>query len=343
LGQLIDEVSNWYLRRSRRRYWARAGASRASDADKNAAYATLHEVLTTLIRLLAPFTPFVTEAMYQNLVRSVDPQAPASVHHCLWPRPAPKKVDRKLSAEMALVMRLASLGHAARNKANRKLRQPLSEAAFAVGRAEEGAVLSRYADLLADELNVKRVRLLDAASEAVDFRLNPYPRQLGQKFGSRFPAVREAILALDPQEAGGRLLAGQPLQIDVGGEPVEILPEEVEVRIEAHAGFEAVADGPYVAALKTEITPELHAEGLAREFVRRVQEQRKASGLEIADRIHLAYRASPALRHALETYRAYVKGELLAREVDADGRGEGEFQDYSFDGESARVWLRKEP
>ena len=341
LNRLIDEVSNWYLRRSRRRFWARAGASAASDSDKNAAYATLYEVITTLIRLLAPFTPFVTEVIYQNLVRGIDPAAPESVHHCRWPTPDRERIDRELTRDMALVMRLASLGHAARNKANRKLRQPLSEAAFSVGGADERAIIERHADLLAEELNVKHVRLLDAASEAVDFKLNPYPRQLGQKYGARFPAIRKALLALEPEAAGGRLLSGQSLRVQVEGEAVEILPDEVEVRMEAHAGLEAAADGAYIAALRTEISPELHAEGLAREFVRRVQEQRKASGLEVADRIHLSYQASPALQAALETHRAYVQGELLAdRIVPAGGAGD-EGQDHGFEGETARVWIRK--
>ena len=341
LGRLIDDVSTWYLRRSRRRFWARAGASRDSDADKNAAYATLYETLTTLIRLLAPFTPFITEVMYQNLERAVNPQAPESIHHCGWPQPAADKVDRALTAEMALVIRLASLGHAARSKANRKLRQPLSEAAFAVGGAEEGAIILMYADLLADELNVKHVRLLDTVSEAVDFRLNPYPRQLGQKYGSRFPSIRTAILALDPAEAGSRLLAGEALRLRLEGETIKILPEEVEVRMEAHAGFEAAAEGPYVAALRTEITPELHAEGLAREFVRRVQEQRKASGLDVADRIHLAYHASPALQAALETHHDYVRSELLAEKVGSAGGRTDDSLEHSFEGEQARVWLKK--
>jgi isoleucyl-tRNA synthetase len=341
VNRFIDELSNWYLRRSRRRFWARAGASKASDADKNAAYATLYEVLTTLIRLLAPFTPFVTEAIHQNLVRGVDPAAPESVHHAAWPAPAPEKIDRALTEEMALVMRLASLGHAARNRANRKLRQPLGEAAFAVGGARERSTVEKFADLLKDELNVKSVRLLDTASEAVDFRLNPYPRQLGQKYGARFPAVRSALLSLDPEKAGARLLSGEPLAIEVTGEPLEILPDEVEVRIEAHAGFEAAADGAYLAALRTEITPELRAEGLAREFVRRVQELRKAEGLEVADHIRLSYRASPGLHHALEAHRRFVGSELLADRMAAAQNGPGTPHDESFEGETVRLWLER--
>jgi isoleucyl-tRNA synthetase len=253
----------------------------------------------------------------------------------------PARIDKKLTAEMALVMRLASLGHAARSKANRKLRQPLLEAAFAGGSAEERLIVTRHADLLADELNVKHVRLLDTVSEAFEFRLNPYPRQLGQKYGSRFPAIRKAIVALDPVDAGTRLLAGEALMLQVEGETLEILPEEVEVRMEAHAGFEAAADGPYVAALKTEITPDLQAEGLAREFVRRVQEQRKSAGLDVADRIDLDYEASPGLKAALEAHRTYVRSELLVEEGAPGRRRPDDAVEHKFDGESVRVWLRK--
>jgi isoleucyl-tRNA synthetase len=203
------------------------------------------------------------------------------------------------------------------------------------------AVVEKHAKLLADELNVKRVRLLDAASEAVDFRLHPYPRQLGQKHGSRFPSVRDALLGLDPEKAGARLLSGEPLKVEVGGESLEILPEEVEVRVEAHAGFEAAADGAFVAALRTEITPELRAEGLAREFVRRVQEQRKSAGLSVADRIRLIVRASPGLEGALRQHRQFVQSELLADEVGIARDGSGLPMESSFEGETVRVWLER--
>jgi isoleucyl-tRNA synthetase len=311
----LDQLSNWYLRRSRRRFWAKSGASDASDADKQAAYATLYQVLTTLTRLMAPFVPFVTEVIYQNLVRAVDPDAPESVHHCMWPKVDEGLEDRQLSHEMDLVMRLVSLGHAARNASGLKVRQPLAEAAFGVGAAEERQVLPDYSDLIADELNVKRVRLLEAASEVVDYRLNPLPRQLGQKHGSRFPAIREAILALPAAEAANRILSGQSIAVDVYGELMPISPDEVEVRIEPHAGLSAVADGPYLAALSTELTPELEQEGLAREFVRRVQDFRKQNGLEIDDHIDVIYSATPRLKQAIEAFSDYIRNETLAESL----------------------------
>ena len=205
----VDQLSNWYLRRSRRRFW-----KSESDADKQAAYATLYEALVTVSKLLAPTMPFMAEELYQNLVRMADETAPISVHLAEWPDYDTARIDESLNREMALVMKLASLGHAARNKANRKVRQPLAEVAFAVGSLDELAVPERYADLLEDELNVKHVRMLSAAAEAVSFALNPLPKQLGQKYGGRFPGIRQALLALDATPAAQKLLAGESVEVD---------------------------------------------------------------------------------------------------------------------------------
>jgi isoleucyl-tRNA synthetase len=211
----VNQLSNWYLRRSRRRFW-----KSESDADKYAAYATLYEALVTLSKLLAPTMPFIADELFQNLVRSHTTFAPLSVHLSDWPEANEALVDDRLNREMALVMRLASLGHAARNKANRKVRQPLAEAAFSVGSAEEGSVIDRYADLLEDELNVKHVRLLDRAGEAADYSLNPLPKQLGQKYGPKFPAIRKALLEMPAEPAARRLLDGDSLEVSANGQAV---------------------------------------------------------------------------------------------------------------------------
>jgi isoleucyl-tRNA synthetase len=280
--------------------------------------------------------------MYQNLVRSVDGSSPESVHHTQWPRADPALDDPALTRDMALVLKLVSLGHAARNKSNRKVRQPLAEAAFAVGNSQERQAVERHADLIADELNVKKVRLLDAAGEVVDFRLNPFPKQLGQKYGSRFPRVREAILALDPARAAPTLLEGKPIRVTIGPESIEILPEEVEVRVDAHAGLSASAEAGYLAALSTELTPELELEGLAREFVRRVQELRKDAGFQVADRIHVRFAASPRLGQALEAFGEYAKAETLAVEMGRDESPKGEAaSEHAFDGETLRVAITR--
>jgi isoleucyl-tRNA synthetase len=333
LEAFVDQLSNWYLRRSRRRFW-----KSESDMDKQAAYATLYEALVTLSRLLAPTMPFLAEALHQNLVRAADPSAPESVHLADWPTFDPSVIDEALNREMILVMRLASLGHAARNKANRKVRQPLAEVAFAVRNAEEQAALEKYADLLEDELNVKQARALSAAGEAVSYSLNPLPKQLGQKYGSRFPALRQALMALQPEPAALKLLQGESIEVTAGGETYSILPEEVEVRAQAREGYAVASEGAYLAALVTDLTPELVREGLAREFVRRVQDLRKQAELDISDRIQLYYTASPNLAEAVEDFRDYIMNETLSRQLTAQEAPNGlPSVTDSFDGETVTI------
>ncbi len=284
----------------------------------------------------------MTEVIYQNLVRSADARAHASVHHCAWPVVDASKLDAALTREMALVLKLVSLGHAARSRSNRKVRQPLAEAAFAVTGPEERRTVERYAELMGEELNVKAVRLLDAAAEVVDFRLNPLPKQLGQKHGSRFPAIRAALLALDAEKSAAALMSGVPLSVTVDGEPMEVLPGEVEVRLEAHAGLSAAADGAYIAALRTDLTPELEREGLARELVRRIQDLRKESGFNVEDHIAVEYAASERLAQAIGLHHAYVAGEVLADRMEAREDPQGEsVSALTFDGERIRVGLTR--
>lgn len=337
IQEFVDVLSNWYLRRSRRRFW-----KSESDADKHAAYATLYEALVTLSKLLAPAMPFLAEELYQNLVVSQNPDAPDSVHLTDWQTYAPALVDETLNREMLLVMKLVSLGHSARNKANIKVRQPLLEAAFAVPSAEEAHVIETYADLLCDELNVKRVRALGAAGEAVLYSLNPLPKQLGQKYKAKMPAVRAAILALNPEEAARVLLSGNPLSITVDGETINIYPDEVDVRAEAKSGLVVASEGGYLAALNTILTPELTREGLAREFVRRVQDLRKQSNFDIADRIHARFVASPVLADAVTIFRDYIMAETLMLSLQfAEPHDTDAILEADFDGESLRVGLQK--
>ena len=333
----VDTLSKWYLRRSRRRFW-----KSESDTDKETAYATLYTALTTLSKLLAPTMPFLAEELYQNLVCSVDREAPESVHLADWPVYDESLIDETLNVDMRLVMRLASLGHSARNRAAMKVRQPLAEAAFSVGSLKEAHALEKYADLLADELNVKRVTALGSAGEAVSYSLNPLPKQLGGKYKSQFPEVRKAILALDPQKAAQDLLSGEPIFVSVGDETLEILPDEVEVRAEALTGLVVASEGAYLAALKTDLTPELVREGLAREFVRRVQDLRKQADFDIADRIYMHVNASENLAQALRDYKDYIMGETLTLELKTGAPpGEAAKSEFEFDGEQASVGLIK--
>lgn len=307
----VDKLSTWYLRRSRRRFW-----KSGSDADKLAAYSTLYTALITISKLIAPAMPFLADELHQNLMRSVDPAAAESVHLAEWPEHDNALIDESLNREMALVMKLSSLGHAARQKAGRKVRQPLQEAAFSLGTANERRAVEDFAELIRDELNVKKVRLLDTSTEAVSHLVKPLPKQLGQKYGGRFPAIQKALLAMDPESIARSLLAGETVGIMADGVSYEIESGEVEVRAQAREGFAVAEEGPYVAALVTELTPELVQEGQAREFVRRVQDLRKSANLDVADRVHLFIAASRGLRSAVEAHRDYIMTETLAISLD---------------------------
>ena len=310
ISAFVEKLSTWYLRRSRRRFW-----KSESDSDKQAAYSTLYTALVTVAKLLAPSMPFLADELYQNLVRSVDADAPESVHLAEWPEVLPEMIDESLNRDMALVVRLVSLGHSARQKANRKVRQPLAEAAFSVGNSYERKAVETYADLFTDELNVKHVRLLDSSTEAISHTVKPLPKQLGQRYGNKFPAIQKAILAANTEEAAHTLLTGNSLRVQVDGETYDVLPDEVEVKALAKEGFAVAEEGPYVAALVTELTLELVEEGLAREFVRRVQDLRKSAGLDVADRIELFVDASAGLKSALEAHRDYITAETLTSDL----------------------------
>ena len=333
----VEHLSTWYLRRSRRRFW-----KSESDTDKQAAYSTLYNTLVTLAKLLAPAMPFLADEMYRNLVCSNDEKAPESVHLAKWPKTDESQIDETLNREMALVMKLVSLGHNARQKANRKVRQPLAEAAFTLARPEERHAVETYADLITDELNVKKVRLLDASGEAVSFAVKPLPKQLGQKYGNKFPGLAKTISALDPGVVAPVFLAGQPVKVTLEGQEYNILPEEVEVRSQAKEGFAVANEGAYLAALVIDLTPELVREGLAREFVRRVQDLRKTADLDVADRIRVHVMATPGLMEAVESNRDYVTAETLTVELSFSDPVPGwAIVVDEFDGEKVTVGLVK--
>ncbi len=307
----VDDLSNWYLRRSRRRFWKKA---EEGGEDTQAAYATLYHVLVRLTRLLAPFIPFVTETMYQNLVRGVFPEALESIHHTLWPEPDPAAVDASLLEEMALARRIASLGLSARANANIKVRQPLSRALVHAGQGRS-ALRQALADIVRDELNIKELEFVQDAGALVSYRVLPNNKLLGPKFGRDFPAVRAALAALPPAEVAARVAAGEPLALEVNGQTVELSSEEILVQTEAAEGLAVAADKVISVGLDTNITPELRSEGLAREVVRRIQALRKEAAFEISDRIVTWYQAEEALAEAIAAWGEYIRGETLSLEL----------------------------
>ena len=335
--KFVEQLSTWYVRRSRRRFW-----KNDSGADKQAAYSTLYTALTTVAKLIAPAMPFLAEELYQNLVRAVDQTAPESVHLAEWPQVMDEFIDESLNHEMQLIMRLVSLGHSARQKANRKVRQPLASVAFSVSTPAERKAVSTYADVISDELNVKRVRLLDASTEALTHTVKPLPKQLGQKYGNKYPAIQKAILAMNAEEVAKTFHSGGELVVNANGETFNIISEEVEVKAMAKEGFAVAEEGAYVAALVTDLTPELVQEGLAREFVRRVQDLRKAAELDVADRIEMFIEASAGLRSAIEAHKDYITSETLTSKLSfATPPEKSSVVEDEFDGEKVKVGLIK--
>jgi len=332
----IDDLTNWYVRRSRRRFW-----KSEQGADKQSAYATLYHVLVKLARLLAPFTPFVTESIYQNLVRSVRPEAYESVHHTRWPAYDAAAVDESLPAQMALARQVASLGLAARSSANLKVRQPLGRAMAYVSSGEKASLTPELVEIIVDELNVKSFEFVEQAGKLVNYRVLPDNKALGPRFGARFPRLRAALAQADPEKLAQAVNAGQPVTLVVDGETVELKPGEVLVQTAPVEGLAVATDHGVTVAVDTTLTPELRNEGLAREFVRRVQDLRKSAGLDVADRIKVYYDASSKLDEAVRAFGAYVQAETLALELVAGAVPAGLPQVVdNFDGEAVTVALK---
>ncbi len=313
-----DKLSNWYVRRSRRRFW-----KSEQGADKLAAYQTLYTVLLTLAKLFAPIVPFLSEAMYQNLVAK-DGKAPASVHLCEYPSPDTALLDEELSKDTDALLSLVTMGFAARNGAKIKVRQPLAELkVMPCGDAERRAV-GRFADQFMEELNVKKVTLHEPAQGPllkVEVRANP--KALGPKFGPRLKDVQAALAAMPAEELAARARAGQPFRVgEFDLEPADLWVTEV-----APEGWAGVTDGGTQVVIDARITEELAREGMARDVVRQVQELRKQSGLQVEDRITLWLDTSAEpLREAIAAHRAYIEGETLtanwaARPINGDGKG----------------------
>lgn len=279
----------------------------------------MYEVLVTLSHLLAPFTPFMADAIYRNLVccdngdaKRTTPYA-QSVHLSRWPAPKPEYADAQLVADMALAQRVVSLGRAARDGAGLKLRQPLAEAIIGVPSPREAQALLRLADaVVKEELNVKALRTVTASSDLVNVAVHPLPKQLGSKYGRRFPTIRQALLALDPLAVAAAVEANQPVAVTVDGETILILPEEIEIRKSPKSGLAVAEEAGYLVAVTTELTDALRWEGWAREISRNIQELRKKSGLEISDRIHTTVEAGPRLAPVWRDFGVVIAADTLS-------------------------------
>jgi isoleucyl-tRNA synthetase len=335
----IDSLSNWYLRRSRRRFW-----KTESDTDKLAAYQTLYECLVMIAKLLAPSMPFLSEALYRNLVAEQDAKAPESVHLAAWPKADMALVDQQLVNNMRLAQKLVSLGHAARNSAALKVRQPLAEVVFVV-KSGEADVVRDLAATIAEELNVKAVKVADSASEMVKYSLNPLPKVLAPLLKGDFPKVQKILREGSPEDVSRwakMLLAGQNLTVDVDGKTYEITPAQCEVHQASTEGYAVTEEHGYLAALSTQLTEELVQEGLAREFVRRVQTLRKDADFDISDHITVTYQAAGNVRDAVRAFADYIQRETLADQMGEGIPSDGYHSEaFNFDGEPVTIGVRR--
>jgi isoleucyl-tRNA synthetase len=305
----LDDLSNWYIRRSRRRFW-----KSTHDLDKHIAYATLYHVLVKLSKLLAPIAPFVTEIMYQNLVCAVQPTAYTSVHHCSWPDIDQAAVQSDLLAQMALTRQVTSLGLGARSTVSLKVRQPLGKALVHV-REGQGALTEAFTAIVAEELNVKALQFVADEAALLRFEVLPNSKLLGPRLGGQFPKVRAALAASNPAEVVHRVQAGSVVALSVDGETIELTPEEIVIRTHPAEGLAVATEKGVTVAVDTAITQALRTEGLAREIVRRIQVMRKDAGFNIEDRILTYSLAEGELSEAVATWVEYIKAETLSLEL----------------------------
>ena len=314
IESFVDQLSNWYVRRNRRRFWKAAAGS-----DKQAAYLTLYECLHTANRLMAPIMPFMSEKVHLNLVRGVDELAPPSVHMSEWPVPDPVARDDELLAEIDVVQRVVGLGRAARNSSGVRVRQPLSRLLVRTPDRDLAAFVTRHEAQILEELNVKAVEMLAPDAELVAYRIKPNLPRIGKRFGKRVPAVRDALAAADGNAIAAAVAAGGIFGVEVGDEIITFEAEDVLVESTSAEGYACAEEGGYLVGLDTTLTAALEREGLARELVRTVQEARKQAGLDVSDRITLRIDGTPEVEAALDEHRDYVMEETLATGWGGDG------------------------
>jgi isoleucyl-tRNA synthetase len=302
----IDSLNNWYIRRSRRRFW-----KSENDSDKTEAYNTLHHVLRRLVLVAAPFMPFITEAIYQNL-RS--PSDPDSVHLCRWPEYDDRFRNPELERDMASVRHAVSMGRALRVTNDLKTRQPLASVQIVTKIAEEKKVLSGMEDILREELNVKSILFKDNEEDLVEYSIKANFRVLGKILGKEMKAAAAILEALDPASVSS-IVAGFSVFIDVSGQKISIDQNSVEIRRTEKPGLKVLNEGTLTLALDTVVTPSLLREGYVRDLIRGVQNLRKESGLDVTDRINLAIAGDTELKKALDDFGDFVAGETLADSI----------------------------
>ncbi|MDR2505247.1 MAG: DUF5915 domain-containing protein, partial [Oscillospiraceae bacterium] len=309
ISDFVDELSNWYVRRCRERFWGKGVTS-----DKKSAFDTLYVTLTTLARILAPFMPFLSETMYQNLARSHDAGAPESVHLTDFPAYDESLINPALDENMDKLIRAVSLGRSCRNAANIKVRQPIATLYL------QGAKLSdEFIELLKDELNVKDVELAEGERAFVSYKIKPQLRTLGPRLGKQLAAVRKLLEGLDGVKVVSALNRGESLKLDLDGGIIELSKDDLIIEPIRTEGYAAETDGEMTVALDTTLTPELVNEGFARELISKIQSMRRDAGLEVTDRINVKLAITPAVAPAAQTLADMITTAVLASSLELFG------------------------
>ena len=331
IAQFVDELSNWYVRLNRERFWGKG-----LEGSKLAAFETLYTVLLTLSKLLAPYIPFMTETIYRNLAVGHLTGAPESVHLCDFPVADLSKVDKELEAGMDEVESVVQLGRAARNAASLKVRQPLSRCLVKGKRLSD-----EIAQLIKNELNVKAVEFVDDASAFTTYNLKPQMRTLGKKYGKLLGKIGERLKTLDGNEVVATFERGETLKFELDGTPVELEKDDVLTSLTQKPGFEAQSEGDYTVVLDTNLTPELIDEGFLREVISKVQTMRKDADFEVTDRIALSYQTSERLSAVIEKGKEDLMRAVLALSVENRPAADGEIvREQNINGEKATLGIK---
>ena len=330
MQDFMDDLSNWYVRRCRERYWGKD-----MTPDKEAAYMTLYTVLKTMALISAPFTPFMSETMYQNMVRTVDKSAPESIHLCDWPHKDESFIDPELEANMAAVLDIVVLGRSARNAANIKNRQPVASM-YVQGKA----LPDMYVSIIADELNVKEVRFVDDASSFISYRVKPQLKTLGPRYGKLLPKINQYLAG---EGVGNAVVAahnrGESYSFDIDGTEISLAAEDVLVSTEENAGFVTVTEHDLSVVLDTNLTPELIEEGFVREIVSKVQTMRKEAGFEVTDHIVLSHHGNSLIESIFAKHGAEIAADTLADSIKPGASGY--VKDWEINGESVTLGVEK--
>ena len=306
LQEFVDEMSNWYVRRSRERFWAKG-----MEQDKINAYMTLYTALVTISKAAAPMIPFMTEDMYQNLVRSVDPSAPESIHLCDFPQVKEEWINKELEDDMEALLKVVVLGRAARNTANIKNRQPIGTM-FVKAEKEMDQF---YTDIIADELNVKEVKFAKDVESFISYSFKPQLRTVGPKYGKLLNGIRTALTELNGTEAMKELKETGLLTLDIDGNKVELAEEDLLIETAQTEGYVTETDGDTSVVLDTNLTPELIEEGFVREIISKIQTMRKEAGFEVMDKIHVYAKDNQCIMDIMENHRDEIMSEVLAEEI----------------------------